>query len=236
MGVSTKMIFLVFAVFCQSWAQWTESDRDKRGPQGVSRWDRDHVYKHESGYRWPWLSYFSASTQSDLLIYSYYLGGIDYLDYTNDTTNLAAYDKLYAWMHRISNAKLFDMEEGAEWLLYESCDGPTCGPDRSGVEIDQWFDDPQFSTTSMPTSMMSSHWNGNDDYWNDYAYPWHYNYQHLDAADDHWDDSVHHWETISNSYQHWDDNYQHWKAYLWTLLVICLVVSLVQSLDQLKVK
>jgi len=202
---------LVFAVFCQSWAQWTESDRDKRGPQGVSRWDRDHVYKHESGYRWPWLSYFSASTQSDLLIYSYYLGGIDYLDYTNDTTNLAAYDKLYAWMHRISNAKLFDMEEGAEWWLYESCDGPTCGPDRSGVEIDQWFDDPQFSTTSMPTSMMSSHWNGNDDYWNDYAYPWHYNYQHLDAADDHWDDSVHHWETISNNYQHWDDNDHYWN-------------------------
>ena len=100
-------------------------------------------------------------------------------------------------MHRISNAKLYDMEEGAEWWLYESCDGPTCGPDRSGVEIDQWFDDPQFST-----SMMSSHWNGNDDYWNDYAYPWHYNYQHLDAADDHWDDSVHHWETISNNYQH----------------------------------
>ena len=33
-------------------------------------------------------------------------------------------------MHRISNAKLNGLEEGTEWWLYESCDGPTCGPDR----------------------------------------------------------------------------------------------------------
>ena len=44
--------------------------------------------------------------------------------------NLPAYNKLYAWMHRISNAKLNDLEEGTEWWLYDSCDGPTCGPDR----------------------------------------------------------------------------------------------------------
>ena len=44
--------------------------------------------------------------------------------------NLPAYNKLYAWMHRISNAKLNDLEEDTEWWLYESCDGPTCGPDR----------------------------------------------------------------------------------------------------------
>ena len=117
-------------------------------------------------------------------------------------------------MHRISNAKLYDMEEGAEWWLYESCDGPTCGPNRSGVEIDQWFDH-QLSTTPATTSMMTHHWDDpyrlSYDPWNDYAYPWHYNYQHLDAADDHWDDSVHHWETISNNYQHWDDNDHYWN-------------------------
>jgi len=44
--------------------------------------------------------------------------------------DLPAYNKLYAWMHRISNAKLNDLEEGTEWWLYDSCDGPTCGPDR----------------------------------------------------------------------------------------------------------
>ena len=99
-------------------------------------------------------------------------------------------------MHRISNAKLYEMEEGAEWWLYESCDGPTCGPNRSGVEIDQWFDDPQFSTTSMPTSMMTQAWTHPNAYdsWNDYAYPWHYDYQHLYGADDHWDNNDHHWD------------------------------------------
>ena len=35
-------------------------------------------------------------------------------------------------MHRISNAKLNDLEEGTEWWLYDSCDGPTCGQDRMG--------------------------------------------------------------------------------------------------------
>ena len=100
------------------------------------------------------------------------------------------------------------MEEDAEWWLYESCDGPTCGPDRSGVKIDQWFDDPQFSTTSMPTSMMTHHWN-------DYAYSW--NYDSLEAAYDYWDDSVHHWDhddhqwdTVSN-YQHWYDSDPYWN-------------------------
>ena len=44
--------------------------------------------------------------------------------------DLPAYNKLYAWMHRISNAKLNGLEEGTEWWLYDSCDGPTCGPDR----------------------------------------------------------------------------------------------------------
>ena len=34
-------------------------------------------------------------------------------------------------MHRISNAKLNKVEkEKPEWWLYDSCDGPTCGPDR----------------------------------------------------------------------------------------------------------
>ena len=70
--------------------------------------------------------------------------------------NLPAYNKLYAWMHRISNAKLNDLEEDTEWWLYESCDGPTCGPNRSGVEIDQWFDH-QLSTTPATTSMMTHH-------------------------------------------------------------------------------
>ena len=106
-------------------------------------------------------------------------------------------------MHRISNAKLYDMEEGAEWWLYESCDGPTCGPDRSGVELDQWFDDPQFSTTSMPTSMMTHHWN-------DYAYSW--NYDSLETAYDaadfhHWYHDDHQW---GDNVDHSDYNYQNW--------------------------
>ena len=47
--------------------------------------------------------------------------------------NLPAYNKLYAWMHRISNAKLNNFEEEEpEWWFYESCDGPTCGQDRMG--------------------------------------------------------------------------------------------------------
>ena len=36
-------------------------------------------------------------------------------------------------MHRISNAKLNGLEEGTEWWLYDSCDGPTCGQDRTTV-------------------------------------------------------------------------------------------------------
>ena len=43
---------------------------------------------------------------------------------------MADYNKLYAWMHRISNAKISGLTDDAEWWLYESCDGPTCGPDR----------------------------------------------------------------------------------------------------------
>lgn len=63
------MIFLVFAVFGQSLAQWTESDHRKRGPQGVSAFDRDHIYKPESGWnRWPWLTWSYASTESDRAI------------------------------------------------------------------------------------------------------------------------------------------------------------------------
>ena len=101
------------------------------------------------------------------------------------------------------------MEEGAEWWLYESCDGPTCGPNRSGVEIDQWFDH-QLSTTSMPTSMMTHSWSdyAYDPWYYDSAYPWHYNYQHLNGPDDDWDDSVHHWDY---NYQHWDDNDHYWN-------------------------
>ena len=58
--------------------------------------------------------------------------------------------------------------------------------------------------------MMTHHW---DDpyrlpYYYDSAYPWHYNYQHLNGPDDHWDDSVHHWDY---NYQHWDDNDHYWN-------------------------
>ena len=75
------MIFLVFAVFGHSLAQWSESDHRKRGPQGVSEWDRDHWYKSESGGRWPWLWWpWSDGTQSDIAIYYYYWGGINYLE------------------------------------------------------------------------------------------------------------------------------------------------------------
>ena len=132
-------------------------------------------------------------------------------------------------MHRISNAKLYDMEEGAEWWLYESCDGPTCGPNRSGVEIDQWFDH-QLSTTPATTSMMTHHWDDpyrlSYDPWNDYAYPWHY-YYYLDAADDHWDDPYrlsydplndyaypwhYDYQHLDAADDHWDDSVHHWET------------------------
>ena len=85
------MIFLVFAVFGQSLAQWTESDRRKRGPQGVSAFDGDHIYKPESEWkwnslysvhiptRWPWLEWSEPSTESDLAILYYYHGGMSML-------------------------------------------------------------------------------------------------------------------------------------------------------------
>ena len=44
-------------------------------------------------------------------------------------TNPADYDRLYAFMHRISNAKIHAAGENAEWedwKNYESCDGPAC--------------------------------------------------------------------------------------------------------------
>lgn len=43
--------------------------------------------------------------------------------------NPADYDRLYAFMHRISNAKIHAAGENAEWedwKNYESCDGPAC--------------------------------------------------------------------------------------------------------------
>ena len=38
---------------------------------------------------------------------------------------MADYNKLYAWMHRISNAKIAGLTDDA-WQDYESCDGPAC--------------------------------------------------------------------------------------------------------------
>merc|ERR1712137_461573 len=43
----------------------------------------------------------------------------------NAAANLADYNKLYAWMHRISNAKISGLTDD-EWKNYESCDGPAC--------------------------------------------------------------------------------------------------------------
>ena len=77
------MIFLVFTVFGHSLAQWSENNPRKRGPQGVSEWDRDHVYNPEGWRKWPWLSY-SSSYQSDVdssrLILFYYYGGMGWLE------------------------------------------------------------------------------------------------------------------------------------------------------------
>ena len=38
---------------------------------------------------------------------------------------MADYNKLYAWMHRISNAKISGLTDD-EWKNFESCDGPAC--------------------------------------------------------------------------------------------------------------
>ena len=58
--------------------------------------------------------------------------------------------------------------------------------------------------------MMTHSWSdyAYDPWYYDSAYPWHYNYQHLNGPDDHWDDSVHHWDY---NYQHWDDNDHYWN-------------------------
>ena len=74
------MILLVFAVFDHSLAQWSEYSAHKRGPQGVSEWDRDHVFNTEGG-RWPWLSWSTAheSTKSEIAILYYYYGGMSWL-------------------------------------------------------------------------------------------------------------------------------------------------------------
>merc|ERR1711914_37011 len=66
---------------------------------------------------------YMGSDPSSYKIYKYYTGGLDGL--TVDTTKLADYNKLYAWMHRISNAKIAGLTDDA-WLDYESCDGPAC--------------------------------------------------------------------------------------------------------------
>merc|ERR1711914_33607 len=66
---------------------------------------------------------YMGSDPSSYKIYKYYTEGLDGL--TVDTSKLADYNKLYAWMHRISNAKIAGLTDDA-WLDYESCDGPAC--------------------------------------------------------------------------------------------------------------
>ena len=105
--------------------------------------------------------------------------------------DLPAYNKLYAWMHRISNAKLNDLEEDTKWWLFDSCDGPTCGPDRGVTvaatqqvpDVDQWEND--------------DHW----DQWGDFEDDTHW---------EHWDDGDH-WEHVQadDHWEHWDDD-DHW--------------------------
>jgi len=105
-------------------------------------WDTAHNYDSTNSYAynyWPWLVPTmsvggSEMEPSDFYIFTYKYSGIEGLNSLNSAVvaDLPAYNKLYAWMHRISNAKLNDLEEGTEWWLYDSCDGPTCGQDRMG--------------------------------------------------------------------------------------------------------
>merc|ERR1712112_717684 len=126
-----KMKFLVLAVFGQSLAAWEERDSSAtaRGPQGASDADRTHMYNPDNnGYLWDWLSsvYASSAGGSYSNIYMYRKSGMAGLDANSvDATKLADYNQLYAWMHRISNAKIAGLTDDA-WKDYVSCDGPAC--------------------------------------------------------------------------------------------------------------
>merc|ERR1712226_1161904 len=103
-----------------------DSSAYTRGPQGASAGDNTHSYKSsDPSYRWDRLS---SSTKSDdpsySEIYNYRQYGLYGLT-DNAAANPADYNKLYAWMHRISNAKISGLTDD-EWKNYESCDGPAC--------------------------------------------------------------------------------------------------------------
>merc|ERR1711911_185630 len=117
--------------FCRFWsivAQWVARDSSAytRGPQGASASDNTHSYKSsDPSYRWDWLSSSTKSYDpSHSEIYNYRQYGLDGLT-VNAAANPANYNKLYAWMHRISNAKISGLTDD-EWKNYESCDGPAC--------------------------------------------------------------------------------------------------------------
>merc|ERR1711911_484765 len=117
--------------FCRFWsivAQWVARDSSAytRGPQGASASDNTHSYKSsDPSYRWDWLSSSTKSYDpSHSEIYNYRQYGLDGLT-VNAAANPANYNKLHAWMHRISNAKISGLTDD-EWKNYESCDGPAC--------------------------------------------------------------------------------------------------------------
>merc|ERR1719394_127424 len=195
-------------------------DAGEKWSEIMPSWDLAHNYDSTTSYSyyfWPWLLPTSAvggssTTPSDYYILTYKYAGIEGLNSLNSAVahDLPAYNKLYAWMHRISNAKLNDLEEDTKWWLFDSCDGPTCGPDRGVTvaatqqvpDVDQWEND--------------DHW----DQWGDFEDDTHW---------EHWDDGDH-WEHVQadDHWEHWDDD-DHWDQWdhddhedetdLWSMLM-----------------